>query len=413
MKINRGGGTMIVEKRQVACVLMGIIMALACFFVEKQSFFLTEDNGIGRNSYGQGEKEQVVIVEGLTAEKVPVDIKISERQYTEAEAERALSAAAEELSTVMAGDNESLSRVRSRLQLLTRLDEYGIAVQWQPEDTEIISATGEIFNENCPETGRDTSLTAVLKAGEFTREYVFHLKIYPPVKTVEEKRISEFKKLLISEDETQKYSEQLILPDRFEGEPISYGADTEKNYLMYPLLGILAAVLLPIKDRQMEKEEKKKRECQMMMDYSEILSRLVVFLGAGLPVRKAWEKIVTDYIQSMKGGDKRDAYEEMASAYHQMQRGIPEIQAYSEFGNRCRVLPYRKLAGILEQNVKNGSRSLAPILEAEMENAFEQRKNLARRLGEEASTKLLLPLFMMLMIVMVMISVPAFLSFGI
>lgn len=43
-----------------------------------------------------------------------------------------------------------------------------------------------------------------------------------------------------------------------------------------------------------------------------------------------------------------------------------------------------------------------------MEAAFEQRKNLARRLGEEASTKLLLPLFMMLLIVMVMITVPAF-----
>ena len=48
-----------------------------------------------------------------------------------------------------------------------------------------------------------------------------------------------------------------------------------------------------------------------------------------------------------------------------------------------------------------------------MEAAFEQRKNQARRLGEEASTKLLLPLFMMLLIVMVMITVPAFLAFGI
>ena len=67
----------------------------------------------------------------------------------------------------------------------------------------------------------------------------------------------------------------------------------------------------------------------------------------------------------------------------------------------------------MEQNVKNGSKSLTPVLEAEMEAAFEQRKNLARRLGEEASTKLLLPLFMMLLIVMVMITVPAFLAFGI
>ena len=42
--------------------------------------------------------------------------------------------------------------------------------------------------------------------------------------------------------------------------------------------------------------------------------------------------------------------------------------------------PYRKLAGILEQNVKEWFKSLTPVLEAEMEAAFEQRKNLARRL---------------------------------
>jgi len=46
-----------------------------------------------------------------------------------------------------------------------------------------------------------------------------------------------------------------------------------------------------------------------------------------------------------------------------------------------------------------------------MASAFELRKNLAKKLGEEAGTKLLLPLFMMLGVVMVMIVVPAFLSF--
>ena len=110
---------------------------------------------------------------------------------------------------------------------------------------------------------------------------------------------------------------------------------------------------------------------------------------------------------------RRAAYEEMAGVYHMMQRGVPELRAYAEFGNRCRLLPYRKLAAILEQNVRKGSEHLRPLLESEMEDAFEQRKNLARRMGEEASTKLLAPLFLILMIVMVMVSMPAFLSFGI
>ena len=366
-----------------------------------------------RNTYGQGETQQEILVEGLLAKKVPLAVRIGERRYTKEEAADAIHMAAEELSAQIAGGNESLEQVQSRLELVTWLDKYGISVRWQPDDTELISASGEVFNSGCPESGRETFLTATLKAGEYAEDYIYRVNVLPPGRTQEEKELAAFENFLMKKEEEQKYSEVFILPEEFEGKTLTYSADRGRSSLMFPLLGILAAILLPLKDRQREQEAKKKRECQMMMDYSEILSRLVVFLGAGLPVRKAWAKIVEDYRRTEEKAGKRAAYEEMAAAYYLMQRGVPEIQAYSEFGNRCRVLPYRKLAGILEQNVKNGSKSLTPVLEAEMEAAFEQRKNLARRLGEEASTKLLLPLFMMLLIVMVMITVPAFLAFGI
>ena len=401
------------DKRQVICVSLGIILALAVTFVEKQDTVLTKGNGLERNTYGQGETQQEILVEGLLAKKVPLAVRIGERRYTKEEAADAIHMAAEELSAQIAGGNESLEQVQSRLELVTWLDKYGISVRWQPDDTELISASGEVFNSGCPESGRETFLTATLKAGEYAEDYIYRVNVLPPGRTQEEKELAAFENFLMEKEEEQKYSEVFILPEEFEGKTLTYSADRGRSSLMFPLLGILAAILLPLKDRQREQEAKKKRECQMMMDYSEILSRLVVFLGAGLPVRKAWAKIVEDYRRTEEKAGKRAAYEEMAAAYYLMQRGVPEIQAYSEFGNRCRVLPYRKLAGILEQNVKNGSKSLTPVLEAEMEAAFEQRKNLARRLGEEASTKLLLPLFMMLLIVMVMITVQAFLAFGI
>ena len=401
------------DKRQVICVSLGIILALVVTFVEKQDTVLTKGNGLERNTYGQGETQQEILVEGLLAKKVPLAVRIGERRYTKEQAADAIHMAAEELSAQIAGGNESLEQVQSRLELVTWLDKYGISVRWQPDDTELISASGEVFNSGCPESGRETFLTATLKAGEYAEDYIYRVNVLPPGRTQEEKELAAFENFLMEKEEEQKYSEVFILPEEFEGKTLTYSADRGRSSLMFPLLGILAAILLPLKDRQREQEAKKKRECQMMMDYSEILSRLVVFLGAGLPVRKAWAKIVEDYRRTEEKAGKRAGYEEMAAAYYLMQRGVPEIQAYSEFGNRCRVLPYRKLAGILEQNVKNGSKSLTPVLEAEMEAAFEQRKNLARRLGEEASTKLLLPLFMMLLIVMVMITVPAFLAFGI
>ena len=74
--------------------------------------------------------------------------------------------------------------------------------------------------------------------------------------------------------------------------------------------------------------------------------------------------------------------------------------------------PYTKLVSLIEQNRMNGARNLRAMLELEMEDAFEQRKTTARRLGEEAGTKLLLPLFIMLGIVMIIVIVPAMSALG-
>ena len=54
---------------------------------------------------------------------------------------------------------------------------------------------------------------------------------------------------------------------------------------------------------------------------------------------------------------------------------------------------------------------MAVLLRMGSEEAFSERKNQARRKGEEAGTKLLLPMGGMLLIVFVLILVPAFASF--
>ena len=66
----------------------------------------------------------------------------------------------------------------------------------------------------------------------------------------------------------------------------------------------------------------------------------------------------------------------------------------------------------MESSVQTGGKNLRNLLEAEMEEAFKQRADMARKKGEEASSRLLLPLFGMLGIVMVMVAAPAFLALG-
>ncbi|MEG1780483.1 MAG: hypothetical protein RR242_04160 [Clostridium sp.] len=397
----------------IGCVFVGITFAFLGAFVDNFSTGLQDGNKLTRNTYGQGETEEEIVVEGLLQKKVPITVVLGEREYGREEAEAAFTPAYEVLMTQVLGNNKSFDEIRTNLNLPTWVNEYEMKVEWESEHEELLHHSGELFNKDCPPNGMENHMTVCLTAGQYSRKYIIKTVVYPPSKTEEELAIAAFKEQLFSLDVQQKTKGELTLPKQYDGKKLSYKMKKNSIYWVFPILGLMIAILIPLKERQDKQEERKKRERQLLLDYSEVVSKLVVFLGAGLPIRKAWEQIVTDYEEKIQNeAERRCAYEEMKNAYYLMNRGVSEMRAYEEFGNRCRILPYRKLAGILEQNIKNGTGNIGSILEIEMQEAFEQRKILARRMGEEAGTKLLLPLFMMLSVVMVIISMPAFLSFG-
>lgn len=402
-------------KKQILCVILGIILAFAGYLVEKRDGELKDGNIISRYSYGEGDRQQEIWVRGLGEKEIPLEVVLGEREYGEEDAKKALLEAGGKLADLIRGNNTSLNEVRDDLNLIGWMEETGIRIRWTQADADLISVDGTVYNDECPESGIKTELTASLQAGAYSREYRFPVTVYPPIRNAQQEKEAGFKRLLKRLDEEQKTEGQLILPETYEGERLSYRIRENREYLLFPVLGTAAAFLMPLYEKQKENEKKKKKKMEMMGDYPDIVSKLTVFSGAGLPVRRAWERIVLEYEAACRDGSQteRAAYQEMAAAYHRMQRGVPELQAYAEFGAGCHSREYRKLAGLLEQNVRNGAEGLRKALETEMESAFEEEKAMARRRGEEASTKLLLPLFLMLMIIMVMVSVPAFLSFGI
>ena len=83
---------------------------------------------------------------------------------------------------------------------------------------------------------------------------------------------------------------------------------------------------------------------------------------------------------------------------------------YENYGTRCGISVYKKFGMMLSQNLRKGTKGLTELLGREAEDAFEERKNLAKKIGEEAGTKLMIPMFLMLIIVFAMVIVPAFFS---
>ncbi len=403
---------------QAVCAVSGFVFYIAMKLVfGSGGREISEGAGLKRAGPGQGESTYDVLVSGLDKDnedkRVPVKIPVRERKYSEEEARELFQKIQPELTEQMLGENESLEDVRGNLNLKGSLGEYGLRIIWESENPQVIDAFGIVHNEDIPEEGKPVWLRARVTDGSYERQFEFKVTVYPASLTREQRAADDFVRWIGQMDLKQQTEDRLSLPPVYMGERLTYFQPEETDYRILPVLGILLAALLPLKGEFDRKNQARVRERQLLFDYSEVVSKLVVYMGAGLTVRGAWERITAGYKDGVKQGKRsvRPAYEEMVKTAAQLGSGLSEGKAYSEFGRRCGVQVYIKLSALLEQSQKNGSRQLRPALELEMVSAFEQRKNLAKKLGEEAGTKLLLPLLMMLGVVMVMIVVPAFLSF--
>lgn len=371
---------------------------------------ILQGNSIARPGYGQ-----TVETQELVANENLISFEISPREYSAKEVQDNFVKAHDELLQIIKGENEALNTVRTKLNLVTYLEKYAMKVTWLSSDSETVSIYGDVNNyEFEQDETREVTLTAILSYLDYTCNDEIVITVCEPQLDEKEEFIRSLIKEIKKQDETTRQEKTLVLPEKIGEQRISYTEQKESNFLVLLLLGVLTAVVVfPGMDKDLEGKMKERR-MEMQMDYSEIVSKLNILMGSGMSVQKAWEKIIRDYEKHLLSGEKkkRYAYEEMKKTYYEIQSGISESRAYAEFGRRCNIHEYLKLGALLEQNVKKGAKGLKSMLEKEVEEAFEQRKNLARKLGEEAGTKMLIPMILMLSIVMIIVLVPAFSSFN-
>ena len=402
-----------ITSAELFCLLAGVLLFAAAGLAGGPE--PVEEGYVARREYGQGEEETSLLVNGLEEKPFLVEFSVAEQQYTEAEAKAAMDDLESRLEEMILGANPDLAHIRSDLYLKTEDPATGLTLRWSSDSPELLDTDGKVNGEHADETGGSpVELRAELRdsQGRF-REVCLSVRVYPPVLSPGEEAKAGLLQQIQRREEDTRTDSGFYLPEEYEGRKLTYQDPESSSSAWILIMGIAAALLLRTRQQNQEKEKKKQRDRQLLLDYSELVSRLQIFLGAGMTVHTAWEKIAEDYLESRKrGGEERPAYEEVAQTCSQIRSGAPEGRAYEEFGRRCGLPPYLKLAGLLEQNRRTGGKNLRQLLTIEVTDAFEQRKNLARRQGEEASARLLLPLFMMLGIVMVIVSVPAFLSFS-
>ena len=381
----------------------------ACALGSEWSSSTVRDGYLVREEYGGTSYTENLEVD-VGGEKESVALSVPPRIRTEKEVSALLAAACADLPDIVLGGMPA-SHVDRDLLLVNNLGDEGLTVSWMTGNPSVIDWDGKICRDVTP-AGSDVRLLAELSLDGYTRELTMDVTVYPRNLTPAEKLRDDVERAVDAENASSAGDEKLLLPGQIDGRPVSWSMPDSSTGLMILVMGILSAVLFLFSRIQNRGIELDKKRQQLMCDYPNVISYLVLLLNAGMSMRMAFARLASDYRKSLdRGGQAKVGYEVIAYASAEMEKGVSEIDAYMHIGRNTPEIRYKTFSTLLVQNLRKGSRELTGILEREAAEAFEERKKQARIMGEQAGTKLMFPMLLMLGVVLVILMVPAYLSF--
>lgn len=391
----------------------GIVMAILCVGNQMMNDDLIEKKYLERQEIGGGERE--VVLDAEIGEEMIEDVMIvvGEQKLSDTEKREIMNEVVKSLPQVILAENKGFDCVKSPLNLVTQWYVPGVEIVWGSSNYGIVKDDGSLGEEEISKQGTEVILTAEIAIDDLYKAEKYIVTVFPEEKSEH----MTMKELLLSSVEqkerdsiTEKYLE---LPDSLQGKSIIWREKEETSWIL--ILGFpigLSLIAIWGKDQEIHKQYKARTK-QLLLEYSEFVSKLQLFIGSGMSTRNAFVRLADDYKKRReRGGKRRFVYEEVMMTVRRLENGMSEAEAYDYFSKRCNLPCYKKLFSIILQNEKKGMDGLMESLSVETKNAFEERKQEVKRLGEEAGTKLLLPMMMMMGVVLMIIVVPAYFSFG-
>ena len=395
----------------IVCVLLLLLGA----YIEHSEQNLDEKNRIIRGSPGSGEQQVELTLDAEDQlQNYTYKLTVPAEKVTKEMAASYFEKAKKEIDQSFFSEGETPESVTHEVNMGTSYAGGIVEAEWMLDRYDVVEIDGTIREEKLTEDGELVQAKALLTCGAYESEYIFSFHVYPRSLSKPEQIVQQIN-YAIEEQSTEEGCTYLTLPEQVGNVTLHW--KEKKQHLVGKILFFEVLVLFLLIWMKMEQKrtaEKEKKE-QMALDYAEIVSKLLILMGAGMSLKQSWNKISAQYLdkRQKKEQKKRYIYEEMLITNHAIMDGESEKCAYQKFSERVDVSAYQRLIRILLQNLQTGSRGLCQLLEQEAESAMEERKALARKLGEEAGTKMLLPLLLMLGIVIAIIMVPALLSFQI
>lgn len=162
--------------------------------------------------------------------------------------------------------------------------------------------------------------------------------------------------------------------------------------------GIVMGILFVWYLRESFQDKLTARREAIMLEFPQVLSKMTLLVNSGMLLRDAWNLAASQ-------GDSV-LLTEMKLTYTQLENGVPETVAYREFAERCGVKEIRKFTSMVIQGLEKGGAELTYFLKDMSDEMWLEKKNMAKRKGEQANAKLLLPTVMIFVGILILIMAP-------
>ncbi|MGN0642446.1 MAG: type II secretion system F family protein [Huintestinicola sp.] len=152
------------------------------------------------------------------------------------------------------------------------------------------------------------------------------------------------------------------------------------------------------------KSKIRNRNDSITADFGNVVSKLALLVNSGMEVTKAWELTANS--------NNGILYDEMRIVVDLQNNNVSPTTAYTNFMNNCNNKYTTKLAVSILQNLSKGNSEIGMLfVQISNESWLEKRHN-AKRYGELAQNKMMVPTLLLFVGILVLICVPIAMSFG-
>lgn len=366
---------------------------------------------IERNETGGGTKEVELFMKN-DKQEIRYPFIVREIPYTKEQWEEKVKEAIDYVEKVMKGDNTSFDAVNRNLVFPKKVPNNGIKITYETNHRAWIDENGNVDVSEIKEEGELVEIDVIFRYEDFEEIRTYTIRLIPEVKSEEEKEYEDVVKKIKEKEENSLYQIQFELPNKIGDYIIENTKGWNKNQGVFLILVLGIGILFFFREEEQMKEQMNERKEQLLKDYPEFIHQLILLIGAGMTLKSAFIRLSENYKKKKQLTNKKHyLYEELIVTTYEFQAGLSEEEVYRNLANRIGLSSYKRIIELLIQNVKKGTKNLIEMLIREQESSLEMRKEQAKRLGEEAGTKLLMPMILLLGVVLLLVLYPAMCQF--